>query len=319
MMTMHPVSSWSAANHPALEGPGRHDLPDLQVGFASGLTVQVQRAGHECQVSDFGLPDPSTGLPTIQADADGPGFSVFPGFEWSPPLPHTNSVFPETAPEWNVLPPHIPAGQSRTELDTMVARVCSSASSDSQEVSDEFNQPSFPSISSLLNPSNPDNAAHPVSAAVGEHVSRTPIACPIARIAYMYTLSHLVRWYVSRTKRSYEQMPNFMRPTRLQRTKPHPPWVDAVVWPDCRDMILNEDHWDHEKFNLFREGISESLSVNWPYQDTIPVIPSRSNPQIFELDPAFESHIRNGNNWTVGPGLARRIPSMAPICTPTPA
>jgi hypothetical protein len=137
----------------------------------------------------------------------------------------------DVAPAWQLLPIHVPP---TTALDRVLIEVAESGRQWSQQKGrhhEELSRGNFPSLSSLLKPDLGDAAAHPIATAVGKHTTwgTTVVAFP-SRVAYHYIVAHMVRWFVCRTQESYEQLPEFLKPTALQLTVPHPAWIDLFPW-----------------------------------------------------------------------------------------
>lgn len=129
-------------------------------------------------------------------------------------------------PVWERLPLHV---EARCQLDSVLLGLIESSRQHLQE-SGELPETSFPSIKSLLNPAARD-AQNPISNALGQH-GKVSMAIPGSpeRVACLYYLSLLVRWLVHPTRRNFEAMPDFLKPIDEQLQKPHPIWVDTVVW-----------------------------------------------------------------------------------------
>ncbi|KAI6784676.1 uncharacterized protein J7T54_006722 [Emericellopsis cladophorae] len=181
----------------------------------------------------------------------------------------------------------------------------------------------FPNVSALLEhpedaeadgPSVPDSG-QPLSSAASAHLHGSPLQPLVERLGMVYCLSHLVRWLVCLSRDTYDRMPAFMRPTSLQRAVPHPAWVDLVLFPTARDDIIRLRDWSPDRFEAYRAATARSLSVNWPYADSGAVVESESGDhegQRAALNPIFEAHVRNLDNWTVGAEVAAAFPYMAP-------
>lgn len=130
------------------------------------------------------------------------------------------------AAEWKAIPPLTDA---TTQLDQVILTTTQTLRSRGFRAAHK--ESPFPSISSLLNPAGQDKSGScSISTAAAAQVGRSPVASLLARVGFMYFLSHLLRWYICRTKESYDQLPSCIRPTLLQRTVPHPAWIDVIVW-----------------------------------------------------------------------------------------
>ncbi|EPE02472.1 bzip transcription factor [Ophiostoma piceae UAMH 11346] len=260
-------------------------------------------------------------------------------FEYPLPPPDTPSPIPQSGddPEWAVVPLHLPP---ETDLDRLIFDLTISGrhlqeqkqeqQEQQQQIIDssrdesnrggpeELSQAQFPSISSLLNPNLGDDGSMPFTAAMAVHVvQKSTIKSIPARIALMYILSHLMRWLVCRNKQSYDKLPDFLKPTLLQRTVPHPAWVDVVTWPEARDNIIRNKIWQDVSFNEFRRVTGRCMSINWPYADSGAFFDlglDLGDGQNLTLSPIFEQHIRNADNWSLSKSTAVQFPFMNEFC-----
>lgn len=179
----------------------------------------------------------------------------------------------------------------------------------------ELSEARFPSISSLLNqPSaKENNMARPVSAVVAAEVLESPARSLVERIAFMYKLSYYIRWLVCQTEHSYHAMPEFMRPTLLQRTVPHPAWVDLITWPEARDDLIKKTDWG--LYETFRELTEATVSATWVYPDSRAFTESADGRSL-RLNSVFEDHIRDLKNWATDQEVADVYPYMSPYVKP---
>lgn len=212
-------------------------------------------------------------------------------------------------PEWQMMPLYIPA---TTKLDEVIIGTAAAWRARLHK-DEELEKPIFPSISSLLNrPSNVEQGLPGTfSETVAAQVWRSPIKTLAERIGFMYKLSHLIRWLVCRTKDTYEKMPAFLRPTKLQRTVPHAAWISIVTSPEARDALIR--HMDLTRFEEIRMLAGESLSVSWPYPDSTAFVES-PDKQSLMLHPAFEAHLRRRENWVMGKAVCKAFPFLEPFC-----
>ncbi|KAL1889280.1 putative secondary metabolism biosynthetic enzyme [Sporothrix stenoceras] len=238
-------------------------------------------------------------------------------FEYPMPPPDTPSPqYGEggeiTLPDWQVVPLHLPP---ETDLDRFIIETTNSGRRLHQQTgAAELSQAQFPSISSLLNPNLGDDGTRPLTFALATHVVRNSTVKSITtRIALMYLLSHLLRWLVCRNRQTYEKLPDFLKPTHLQRTVPHPAWVDAITWPAARDNIIRTEAWKKITFDEFRRVTGACMSVNWPYTDS-GAFSDLGDGQNLVLSPLFEDHIRRASNWTLSKSTAARFPFMKEFC-----
>lgn len=209
---------------------------------------------------------------------------------------------------WEVLPVALPAV---TRLDHIMhhfrTRKLSGALPTPME---EIAQTSFPRVVSLLDGRFTQDT--PVSSIVGEHGPWMQITSSAARIAVMYNICLYLRWLLSPTESNYNALPVHLRPTLLQMTCPHPMWLDIMPWPQGRDQLISHMHWETEQ-ERFRLLHNETLSVNWPHP-LADILISDSNNEI-ALNPSFEVHIRNIENYSCGKQLIEAFPYINSLPT----
>lgn len=195
----------------------------LPLAFDLGMAVDMMDYGEEFRFLGFGLSDELRpliledvmGTPTADQNTDNP-----PG---EAPFPEGDK---RDDGDWKQIPPHT---EPMCDLDRLVHGVLA-ASQPVTEHGNGLNEATFPSISSLLNPSAEAEKSHPLSKLVAAQVWNSSVQGVTERIAYLYVLAQLLRWYLRRDKQSYDHVPDFMKPTRLQRTVRHPAWIDLVMW-----------------------------------------------------------------------------------------
>ncbi|EXJ83953.1 hypothetical protein A1O3_04620 [Capronia epimyces CBS 606.96] len=122
------------------------------------------------------------------------------------------------------------------------------------------------------------------------------------KLACLYVISTVLNWLIYGTHESFERMPRWLRPTKTQLEVPHPAWIDRIQWPYVRNYLIN--NYRQVTFDDYSDAFSLAFSVNWPYPDNTLVLedtgPGLASKRYF-LNPVFEAHIRDLNNWIVGP------------------
>jgi hypothetical protein len=231
-----PTDELTYAGDPSLASTllGDDSVPCLPLDFGTGITVNLLPSGREFGLLDLGL-DYSRFYPTQTQTQS--LFSVDSIETPKPPSEFDSQSALEVLPIWQQISLHTAA---TSELDQVIIDTTEAGRQwalKSGQQHGELSQPAFPSISSLLNPSSGDKKSRPISCAVAAQVWRSPLTTLTGRIAFMYILSHLVRWFVCRTKKTYDQLPDFIKPTKLQQTIPHPAWIDTVIWYVFHDLV----------------------------------------------------------------------------------
>ncbi|CAK7235092.1 hypothetical protein SEUCBS140593_009165 [Sporothrix eucalyptigena] len=300
-------------NMTTVGGLTRTDVPvDLDPSHSDAIwTVNLRELldpNHDSELGNivFEYPMPPTDddlTPSPLSMVEGGGLGGLPA-TLTPPMP-----------DWQIVPLHLPPVN---DLDRFIFDTTNSGRRLQQQTggAGELTQAEFPSISSLLNPNLGDDGTKPLTFALATHVVRkSNIRSVTTRIALMYTLSHLLRWLVCRNKSSYDKLPDFLKPTHLQRTVPHPPWVDIITWPQARDAIIRSKSWLTKDFEFaeFRVKTGAHMSVNWPYTDSGAFL-DLGDGQNLVLSPIFENHIRRVENWTLNKTTATEFPFMRAFC-----
>ncbi|KAF2398589.1 hypothetical protein EJ06DRAFT_583278 [Trichodelitschia bisporula] len=151
-------------------------------------------------------------------------------------------------------------------------------------------------------------------------------------------------------RKSYDAMPEWLRPLPVQLSVEHPLWMDYVPWPELREaFIRNPDEafgygccfvqprleslylhwgdpytsWDHQRKSLFRRLPSNSVKEMelepkaGSKQDTDS---ERKKPKRmrkargrFNPNPAFERHICDLGNWSIGSDFHREFPQWVAL------
>lgn len=125
------------------------------------------------------------------------------------------------------------------------------------------------------------------------------------------------------TKSHTERLPEWILPSPSALFTPHPIWMDHVPWwvlsyhwrmtthltrAKARDvMYRNPSAYANPDFSL---PYTQSLSINWPYEPMDTVL--EHAPGEYIINPVFERHLRNVDNWTVGPEFANTFPDLRP-------
>ncbi|EPE06652.1 bZIP transcription factor [Ophiostoma piceae UAMH 11346] len=157
--------------------------------------------------------------------------------------------------------------------------------------------------------------SRPFIGAVASHVVWiSPLKNLAGRLSFLYKIAIFLRWCLCPTRETYAALPEFMRPTPLQRRIPHPVWVDFIVWPDARDNMIRSG--DYSSFELFRFVIGNSITMNWPYPDDASTCISRSrsssgDSQRLTFNPLFEAHLRNIDNYSITQQAANVFPMLS--------
>ncbi|GAB7354946.1 hypothetical protein MBLNU459_g5563t1 [Dothideomycetes sp. NU459] len=148
----------------------------------------------------------------------------------------------------------------------------------------------------------------PISRLVTDIMGTVDIFHGVAeQIAYFWLLYLNLRWQINPNRQNWEQMPEWMRPRPVQFVVQHQPWVDAVAWPRMRERII-EQRPQIQEFG-FSMPYLESLCVNWPHADMDTIAQRFGSGEVI-VNMRFERHLRNLDNWSLGPAFAAAFPSL---------
>ncbi|OAQ99795.1 hypothetical protein LLEC1_07011 [Akanthomyces lecanii] len=154
--------------------------------------------------------------------------------------------------------------------------------------------------------SNADETIVVSSSSSGGGVSR--YAAP--RVAVLYIMFLVMRWQVAPTRENYERLPPWARPVRTQLLTPHPAWVDHVPFPRMREALVKGHSSGAYPFEHFFIPYTTTLTLSWPYHDTDTLLQSPHSEELM-INPVFERHLRNLENWKLGEAFARALPGLA--------
>ncbi len=167
--------------------------------------------------------------------------------------------------------------------------------------------PAYPSVSSLLNPER-SVLAHPLSKVFTDIIGTFPdLAALPEQIAVLYVMFLVMRWQISPSQENYDRLPEWVTPRASQLFTPHPAWIDHLPWPRMRDKMVYM--YPNIPFDTWFIPYTTTLSLNWPYEPTDTLI-SLPDSEELSINPVFERHVRDLNNWSLGPAFAKAFPML---------
>ena len=189
--------------------------------------------------------------------------------------------------------------------------------------------PAYPDWAALV---NKKSASHPVSCLLIDILSKFPdIANLPEKVAVLYIMFLIMRWLIHPDRETYERLPPFCRPVPEQIEHSHVAWCDYLPWyvlgasnaflephescahcydrPGMRKAITMRD--SQVQFEDFFIPYTTTLSLNWPLpQDHILIRNDKDGDGSLRLNPAFEAHLRNIDNWSLGAEFKRAFPDL---------
>lgn len=168
--------------------------------------------------------------------------------------------------------------------------------------------PAYPSVSSLLNPER-SIYSHPLSKFFTDILATFPdLSALPEQVAVLYIMFLIMRWQISPTQEAYERLPEWVTPRPSQLFTPHPAWVDHLPWPRMRDKMVQL--YPSIALENFFIPYTTTLSLNWPHDPSDTLSPASDSDEL-SINPAFEKHLRDLGNWTLGPAFAKAFPMLA--------
>lgn len=166
----------------------------------------------------------------------------------------------------------------------------------------------YPSVSSLLNPAENSTYSYSISKVFSDILRTFPdISSLPEQVGTLYSMFLLMRWQMCPTQQNYDRIPDWLTPRPAQLFSPHPAWMDYIIWPKVRDR-LSYAHQDYPFENWF-VPYTRTISCNWPYEPTDCLLHNTDSDELV-INPVFERHIRDLNNWTVGTEFAEAFPAL---------
>ncbi|KAE8449187.1 hypothetical protein EG329_008354 [Mollisiaceae sp. DMI_Dod_QoI] len=175
--------------------------------------------------------------------------------------------------------------------------------------------PAYPSVSSLLNPARAATS-HPISKFFTDILATFPDLSTLPeKVAVLYLMFLLMRWQISPTQENYDRLPEWATPRPSQLFTPHPAWVDHLPFPKMRDRLVANYNPRDYLFDNFFIPFTTTLSLNWPYEPTDTLLSSNEANgngagEELVINPVFERHLRNLENWSLGPAFAKAFPGL---------
>ncbi|KAH0558471.1 hypothetical protein GP486_004867 [Trichoglossum hirsutum] len=167
--------------------------------------------------------------------------------------------------------------------------------------------PPYPSVSSLLNPEK-KSEAHPLTRVFADILGSFEMLSKLPeQVAVLYVMFLVMRWQISPTQENYDRVPDWITPRPSQLLTMHPIWVDYLPWPKMRDVLVRD--YANYMFQDFSFHYTNTLSLNWQYEPTDVLLPTPGSDELC-INPVFERHLRDLNNWSLGPEFRNAFPAL---------
>lgn len=113
----------------------------------------------------------------------------------------------------------------------------------------------------------------------------------------------LMRWLLMPTPDNYRNIPPMVRPTSMQRLRPHPAWVDMMVFPTFRDSLINNLR------DWVEPCIKAKWTILWPHSIEDALLRDAASNRVFVI-PEFASFVVNPNNWSMHKSILDDFPEV---------
>ena len=172
--------------------------------------------------------------------------------------------------------------------------------------------PPYPNVSSLLKPER-SIFSHPLSKVFTDILATFPdLSALPEQVAVLYIMFLIMRWQISPTQENYARLPDWVTPRPSQLFTPHPAWIDHLPWPHMRDKMVQT--YQNYPFENFFIPYTTTLSLNWQYEPTDTLLSTPDSEELL-INPVFERHLRDLNNWSLGPAFAKAFPALKDTTT----
>lgn len=150
-----------------------------------------------------------------------------------------------------------------------------------------------------------------ISNIIGDIVrSFTEIKSLPKQVAVHFLMSTLLHWQLLQDEQSWALMPAWLRPEPSQLSTPHAAWIDRIPWPLARNYLV-----DHPEVTLdaFAAVCSSSFEITWEYDPSHVVIQLGGSAKEAFINPIYEEHIRQLQNWNVAEAFRKEFPELAQV------
>jgi hypothetical protein len=89
--------------------------------------------------------------------------------------------------------------------------------------------------------------------------------------------------------------------------------MDFLPYPEMRERVIKANNPEVFYFDNFFLPFTSTLTLSWPYEEAHTLLRNPDSDEIM-INPVFESHMRNLNNWKLGRIFAESFPMLADTC-----
>ncbi|KAJ6441538.1 bZIP transcription factor [Purpureocillium lavendulum] len=171
----------------------------------------------------------------------------------------------------------------------------------SQDPNFAISIPRNPSLANLMLHSITDN---PLTMIMGSTLRQFEVQNTETLFGLYFLCYRLLRWRLYPNPESFNDVPDLIRPSRVQNSILHPVSIDYMPWPRLRDFLcLNQNRDSRHSVDLY----IRSIQLRWPADKQLLC---RSPIGDIQLNPEFESVISDIRYWHLGPPWSDAFPSL---------
>ncbi|KAI0399327.1 hypothetical protein F4802DRAFT_52336 [Xylaria palmicola] len=163
-------------------------------------------------------------------------------------------------------------------------------------------------LSSLGLPAQQATPSYPLVDIVASIFDANNLELPLERVGGFLLFRALIAWLVQPTRETYIGLGEILPPQSIQRTIPHPQWMDFILWPHLRSAIIERQGI----YNTpeFRHIYCTNLRLkNWPVAITEALSVDFAAGSIYATD-EFSEHVWDLRNWGMHENFTRRYPEL---------
>ncbi|KAH8670988.1 hypothetical protein BX600DRAFT_509706 [Xylariales sp. PMI_506] len=157
-------------------------------------------------------------------------------------------------------------------------------------------------------PLPPAPPVHPFVELANTVFNSDSISRPLERIGNFVLFQKLVTWFIHPSQETEFQLPTYILPRAAQQNISHDQWIDFLLWPDLRDVVIQQQQmYSTTEFRLLYKA---SLRVsNWAGGLSQALVPDHSTGAIY-IGSIFVNHVLDIGNWALEESFFRRYPEL---------
>lgn len=122
-------------------------------------------------------------------------------------------------------------------------------------------------------------------------------------LACAVSVASLMRWFTSPSRETYGKVPSMMLPTKSQKMKPHPSWIDMMVFPSFRDALVQQPR------DWVEPCLRAEWQILWPHTLDQALNRHEDSQQIF-ISQEFAAFTVDPRNWMMTRRLLQDFPEV---------